>query len=463
MTSFSRREFLDRSKKTTLGLAAGLTILKNSKSVRGAPSADKVILAAVGAGGRGNHLATHPEWGFLCRGDCEYAYICDPDSKRGGGRVKSFAGMQGGREPKVVQDFRKALDDKSVDAIISATPDHWHALSTVWACQAGKDVYVEKPAHHSCWEGQKMVEAARKYERVVQIGIQNRSAPYNMAARKYIEDGKLGTVHLCRIYNQKGAWGMTKKQPNSDPPATFDWDIWNGPAPEHPYNAGLHRTWNHVWRYSGGDIANDASHQIDLARWLLGVTYPKTVYSTGGRYATNPEELVAETPDTQIALYDFDGLLVSFELTLFGKYMLKTDGEVRQSDMFPYWMQNSTRIEIYGTEGLMVVGRHGGGWQVFVRTSNRQPVAKDQMYGRFPDLEHKENFIQCIRSRKRPNADVLEGHRSGLWTHYANISYRLGGQKIKIDPETEQIVDNPEAMKIFRRTYRKPWVVPENV
>ena len=127
---------------------------------------------------------------------------------------------------------------------------------------------------------------------------------------------------------------MTKKQPNSDPPAGFDWDVWNGPAPEHPYNAGLHRTWNHVWRYSGGDIANDASHQIDLARWLLGVEYPKTVYSTGGRYATNPDELVAETPDTQVALYDFDGLVVSFELTLYGKYMLKTDGEVRETDMW---------------------------------------------------------------------------------------------------------------------------------
>ncbi|MFH1923950.1 MAG: Gfo/Idh/MocA family oxidoreductase, partial [Planctomycetota bacterium] len=215
--------------------------------------------------------------------------------------------------------------------------------------------------------------------------------------------------------------------------------------------------------YSGGDIANDASHQIDLARWLLGVDYPKTVYSTGGRYATNPEELVAETPDTQIALYDFDRLLVSFELTLYGSYMLKTDGEVRDTDMFPFWMQNATRIEIFGTEGLMVVGRHGGGWQVFVRPHQRQPVVKDQEFGRFPDPEHKENFISCIRSREKPNADVLEGHRSALMIHYANISYRLGGQKITINPETEEIVDNPEAKKLFRRTYREPWVVPEKV
>jgi len=463
MTTFNRREFLNRSKKTSLGLAAGVTVLADAASVRAAPAADKVILAAVGAGGRGTMLATHPEWGFLCRGDCHYAYICDPDSKRAAPRVKAFAEMQGGKEPELVEDLRKALDDKSVDAIVCATPDHWHALSTVWACQAEKDVYVEKPPNHSCWESQKMVEAARKYKRVVQVGTQNRSAPYNFAARKYIEQGKLGTVHLCRIYNQKPPWGMTKKQPDSDPPEGFNWDIWNGPAPEHPYNKGFHRTWHHLWRYSGGDIANDASHQIDLARWLLGVTYPKTVYSTGGRYATNPEELVAETPDTQIALYDFDRLLVSFELTLFGNYILKTDGVVRGSDMFPYWMQNSTRIEIFGTEGMMVVGRHGGGWQVFVRPKDRKPVVKDQMYGRFPDPEHKENFIQCIRTRQRPNADVLEGHLTALMIHYANISYRLGGRKLQIDPNTEHIVDNPDAMALFKRTYREPWVIPEQV
>jgi predicted dehydrogenase len=197
MSTINRRTFLDRSKNSALGLAAGLTILRNAGSARGAPAADRVILAAVGVGGRGMHLATDPNFGFLCRGDCEYAYLCDPDATRGAGRVKPIADMQGGREPQVVQDFRKALDDKSVDAIVSATPDHWHALSTVWACQAGKDVYVEKPAHHSCWEGQQMVAAARKHNRVVQIGTQNRSAPYNIAARKYIEEGKLGTESTC--------------------------------------------------------------------------------------------------------------------------------------------------------------------------------------------------------------------------------------------------------------------------
>jgi len=459
MTTIHRREFLDRSKRAGLGMAAGVTLLADAASVRGAPAADKVIFAAVGAGGRGNHLATNPEFGFLIRGDCEYAYICDPDQRRAGALVDNIAAMQGGREPKVVEDFREALDDKTVDAIISATPDHWHALSTVWACQAEKDVYVEKPATHSCWEGQKMVEAARKYKRVVQIGTQNRSAPFNFAALKYIEEGKLGRIHMCRIYDQKN-WPNRDAVPDSDLPEGLNWDMWNGPAPLGPYNRNLHRYWNHIWRYSGGDIANDSSHQIDLARWLCGVTHPKTAYSVGGRWAG---EGVAETPDTQLAVWEYPGMLMIFEMTLYTPYMLKSDPILRQSDIFPHWPQNATRIELFGTEGYMVVGRHGGGWQVFIRPKDRKPVVKDQMYGRFPDPDHKENFIHCIRTRNRPNADVLEGHLSALLIHYANISYRLGGQKLTIDPKTEHLVDNPDAMKLFKRTYREPWVIPEEV
>jgi len=458
MTQYNRRQFLNQSTRIGIGTAAGVTILANAGSVRGTPASEKIVLAAVGCGGRSGSLIP----GFMERGDCEYAYACDPALDRARAKAKIIEKGQG-RAPKVVKDFREALDDSSVDAIVSATPDHWHGLSTVWGCQAGKDVYVEKPPTHDCWEGQQMVKAARNHDRIVQCGFQNRSAPYNMAAKKYLDEGKLGSIHLCRIYNQKPPWGMTTRTPDSDPPKDFDWNIWNGPAPAHPYNAGMHRCWHHQWRYSGGDIANDASHQIDLARWLLGLEYPKSVYCSGGRFATDPETLVAETPDTQIALYDYDKLLVSFELTLFGAYILKTDYGVRDNDMFPYWMQNSTRIEIFGTEGMMVVGRHGGGWQVFVRPKSRQPVVKDQMFGRFPDPEHKENFVQSIRSRKLPSADVQKGHRSCLMIHYANISYRLGGQKIFIDPETEQIVDNADAMKLFRRTYRKPFVIQDQV
>ena len=451
----SRRQFLAQSKRTTLGLAAGMTILRTAESVHAAPANEKVILAAVGVGGRGGNLAA----GFVERGDCHYAYFADADIKKAGARAEGFGQAQGGANPKPIQDFREALEDKSVDAIISATPDHWHALSTVWACQAGKDVYVEKPASQSAWEGRKMVEAARKYNRVVQLGTQNRSAPYNMAAKKFIEDGGMGDIHMCRIYNQK-LWGNRPETPDSDPPEGLNWDMWNGPAPEHRYNEAMHRGWHHFWRYSGGDIANDASHQIDLARWLCGVAYPKQVCSMGGRYASTG---ALETPDSQFAIYEFDNMVVSFELTLYTPYMLKTDSVIRDNDMFPYWPQNATRIELYGTEGVMIVGRHGGGWQYFIRPKDRLPVVKEQVYGRFPDPEHKENFIACVRDRSRPTADIEEGHVSALMIHYANISYRLGGERLVIDPKTEHVVGNEKAMELFRRDYRAPYVIEDEV
>ncbi len=464
MSTIHRREFMNRSTQTGLGLAAGLTILSNAGSVRGAPANEKVMLALVGSGGRGNNLTK----GFNERTDCEFAYVCDCDSKRGEGVTKTVAQQQNGKAPKFEPDFRKMLEDKSVDAVVIATPDHWHAPATVWACQAGKDVYVEKPPTHNCWEGQKMIEAARKYKRIVEVGTQNRSAQHNMDARKYIADGKLGAVHYCRILNQK-SWPNFPILPDSDPPAGLNWDMWNGPAPDAKYNANFHRKWNHFWRYSSGDIINDAIHQIDLARWLLGVEYPKHVYSTGARFeqvvtAKGVEPGAAESPDTQTAVFQFDNMVVNFELTLFTPYMLKISPQIRESlDEFPYWPQCATHIEIFGTKGVMFVGRHGGGWQVFDRPQREVPQVVAQGNGKFPDPEHKENFIKCVRSREMPNADIREGHISTLWSHYATMSYRLGGEKLVIDPKTEQIVGNDKAMAMFRREYRKPWVVPDQV
>ena len=210
-----------------LGYRRGLDHPAKRRFGAGAPAADKVLLGLIGAGGRGSNLAMD----FASRGDVQFVGIADPDANRHTALSKALAERQSGSAPQGVADYRKVLDDKSVDAVIVATPDHWHALATIRGCQAGKDVYVEKPPSHNSWEGRKMVEAARKYKRIVQVGTQNRSAEYNMAARKYIADGKLGKVHFCRIYNQKG-WANFPLQPDSEPPAGFDWDRWNGPAPE---------------------------------------------------------------------------------------------------------------------------------------------------------------------------------------------------------------------------------------
>jgi predicted dehydrogenase len=457
MSTINRREFLARSQKSSLALATGLTILSDPASAKGTPANDRVVLASIGVRGRGSMLGP----AFAARHDCEIAYVCDVDSRLFGPISKTIAAAQGGKQPKCVQDFRKALDDKSLDAVIIATPDHWHVPAAVWSCQAGKDVYVEKPLSHNCWEGRKLVEAARKYGRIVQVGMQNRSAPYNMAARKYIEEGKLGRIHFCRIYNQKD-WGNFTLGPESAVPAGFDWEMWNGPAAESRYNSAYVNSWHHFWRYSGGDLVNDGIHQIDLARWVLGIDYPKTVHSVGGRFDSRG---AAETPDTQTTVWEFPNLIVNFELTLYTPYMLKISPVIRQSeDQFPYWPQCATRIEIYGSDGMMCLGRHGGGWQVFSRPKLHEGVVVAEMKGKFPDPEHQENFIHSIRTRERPNADVEEGHRSALLGHYANISYRLGGQRLVIDSNTEHIVDNPEAMKLFRREiYHQPWAIGDEV
>lgn len=453
MTNPTRRGFLESVGKTGVGMTVGLAAFSTARRARAAAS-ERVRLAMVGIRGRGGQLAKD----FAARPDCEIAYLCDVDESLLPGRASEVKQVQG-KAPLVVGDFRRALDDKSVDAIVVATPDHWHALATVWGCQALKDVYVEKPASQSPWEGRKMVEAARRYDRVVQVGTQNRSAPYNMKAKEYIDSGKLGGIHLVRVYNQK-SWPNIATAEERDTPAGLNWDMWTGPAPETKYNPNFHGAWNHFWRFSGGDIINDGVHQMDLARWLVGKEYPESVYSTGGRYA---EPGAFETPDTQVAVFQFDDLVMSFDLTLYTPYMIKSDAELRDSDMYPYWPQNAERIEIYGTEGLMVVGRHGCGWQVYDRPKDRKPVIAAQANGPFPDAEHKENFIQSIRSRSVPNADVEEGHRSTLLCQLANISLRLGGRKLVIDRETETIRDDAEATAMLKREYRAPWVVPEIV
>ncbi len=456
MPEINRRQFLDRSRTTTLGFAAGVTILSDARSVYSARANERLVLAMIGVGGnRGNPLAM----GFLDRGDCEIAYLSDVDRRLHAPRSEAYAARQGGKRPKCTQDFREMLGDTSIDAVVIATPPHWHALATILCCRAGKDVYCEKPQSQNCWEGRQAVKAARKYDRIVQIGTQNRSAPYNMAAKRYLEEGKLGRVHLCRVFEQCYVPGF-QWGPDTSPPETLNWEMWNGPAPARKYNTAIHTQWRQLWDYAGGNMSYQGIHQIDLARWLCGVDYPTSVYCTGRRFDSQSN---AETPDTQLAIFDFPEMQMTYEQTLYTPYMLRNDGEVRNGDIFPYWPQNATRIELYGEQGVMYMGRMGGGWQVFVRTKNRQPVVKDQMYGRFPDPDHKENFVSSVKSRKRPNADIEEGHRSILLVHYANISCRLGGRKLQIDPKTEQILDDPEAMKLFKREYRKPWVVEDVV
>lgn len=470
MNAFDRREFLRKSGKLTLGLAVGGAAITAPRRAKAVSPNEKIVIAVVGVRGRGAALSID----FAMQPNCEVGYLADvdtslfsstdtlrydvpwhPSSVRGLRRLEGFVKTQG-KAPKTVQDFRRILDDKSVDAVVIATPDHWHALAAVWTCQAGKDVYVEKPVSHCPWEGRKMIEVARTNHRIVQAGTQSRSAPCYADAKKYITDGKLGKIHFCRVCNMK-TWGNFPMTPDCEPPKGFDWEMWNGPAPDQKYNVTLRNGWHHFWRYSGGDIINDSIHQLDLARWLCGVEYPTSIYSTGGRFN---QEGAAETPDTQIAVWNFDKLEMVFEQTLYTPYIQKSDMEMRNTDgLWPYWPQNTERLEIYGEDGMMCVCRHGVGWQVFGRPKGRRPVVVAEKHGRFPDAEHKENFLSCIRNRNTPNADIREGHLSALLAQTANISYRLGGQKLLLDAKTETFTNSPEGNAMLKREYRKPWTI----
>ncbi len=442
MEPLGRRDLL----KGSLGAAAVFAVPAGKRTIG---ANERVVAGVMGLGGRGTYLATS----FAARSDAEIAYLCDVDSRRFARAQKGVCELQK-REPKTVQDFRRILDDGSVDVLINATPDHWHGIGTIMACQAGKDVYVEKPLSHNLFEGRKMVEAARKYRRVVQVGMQSRSAAYIDEAADYVRSGKLGEVHLVRVFNMMKHAPM-KRGAEQPVPEGFDYDMWCGPAAKLPYNPS--RRWLNFWEYSCGPIPGDAVHQLDLARLLIGdEPYPKSVSHAGGIYVLKDGR---NTPDTQLAMYEYDGLTLELEASLWTPYVKKIPQSIRNSDSLPDWPFSSTRIEVFGTQGFMYLGRHGGGWQAFdadgklVRTR----------YGRQGDKEHQDNFIECIRTRRRPNADVEQGHYSALLCHLANTSYRCGNRRLVFDGRTESFPADPQAEKYLRRRYRKPWVVPETV
>ena len=442
MKSLNRREFM----KGTVGAAASLTLLSQP---RARAAGEKVIIGVMGLGGRGTYLAEK----FAQRPDVEIAYLSDPDT-RCFARAREAVEEAQDSKPKMVQDFRKILDDKSVDALINATPDHWHGLGTIMACQAGKDVYVEKPMAHNIWEGRKMIEAADKYKRVIQVGMQSRTAPYTRKAKEYIQSGKMGDIYLVRVFNMMQHSKQTKV-PDQPVPEGFDYDLWCGPAPKLPYNPG--RQWLNQWEYSCGPIPGDVVHQLDLARYLMDdIPCPKTVANAGGVNALTDGR---QTPDTQLATFEYGQLTLMMESALWTPYMKKIPANIRDSDQFPVWPFCSTRVEILGTEGFMYYGRHGGGWQAY--DANGELVRSE--YGRQADKEHQDNFIDCIRTRKKPNANVEVGHQTALLCHMANISYRVGNLKLEFNPQTERFTNCDEANQYIKREYREPWVVPDNV
>ena len=449
----SRREFLSRSGKVTAGVVATSAMAGPFiGSVRGAN--EQINLACIGIRSRGEALMKN----FADMKGVKIHSICDIDENLWAQRVKYIKDKQG-HEPKTHYDMRKMFEDKDIDAVMIAAPNHWHALASIWACQAGKHVYVEKPVSHNIFEGRKLVEAARKYKRLVQVGFQNRSRPNSKAAIKFIRDGGLGKVYMARGLCFKPR-DKFDKYPDSAVPEGVHWDIFLGPAPYRPFNKNrFHYTWHWHWDTGNGDTGNQGPHQFDIARWALNKNeHPVRIKSHGG-YFKFQDVCSQETPNTQTTLFEYaDGTLLEF-----GTRGLFTNREGNHpiGDI------------ILGTEGWMEID-WGGHWKTyFGRRNTPGPDSRNIKTDEYDasnladpggDLQHLNNFIAAVRAQKQEMlaCDVEIGHMSSCLPHLANISYRLGREVI-FDGPKEKFIDDAEADRMLTRNYRKPFVVPENV
>jgi len=429
-----RRQFVSTM---TLGAAAYSRVLGAN---------ERINVGIIGAGGQGRG-----DWGrFIKQPDVNPVAVCDVYKPH---LEKALATANG--QAQGYKDFRKLLERKDIDAVIVTTPDHWHAIPTIMACQAGKDVYVEKPLALTIKEGRAMVNAARKYQRVVQTGSQQRSGEHYARAVELVRGGKLGKIaHITagHIRNSMPGFGRYKDEP---PPPELDWDMWLGPAPYRPYNK-LRCIYNFrwFWDYSGGQMTNWGAHNLDIARWAMNVRSPISVAAFGGRFALDDG---GETPDVQEVIYQFPGFVLTWSVR-------EVNG------------MSSGGFDFHGTKGNLSLSR--GGFKVTAEkwattddaedTGKKKKVDKDDKKkmteemtdpGSEQPVAHVRNFLDCVKSRKRPNADVEEGHLSAILCHLGNIATRLG-RSLKWDAEKEEIVGDGDANRWLSKEYRKPWVLP---
>ena len=434
--TMNRRHFI----MSTAVMTAGAT-------VRGLASPnDTVRMGVVGLGGRGQ---SHVDAWSSMEPNVQVVAICDVDESHIGNKLKRLS-EKGFKKPATYVDMRKMLEDKNIDAISIASPNHWHTLQTIWACQAGKDVYVEKPCSHNVFESQQIVAAARKYDRIVQQGSQSRSSPALQEAVQKMKDGEFGEIYMARglCYKFRDTIGKT---PVSPVPPGVDYDLWTGPAPKREFTANrFHYNWHWFWDTGNGDLGNQGIHEVDIARWGLGVTHPTKVSAIGGKFMFDDDQ---ETPNTISASYEFD---------VDGKKKMMTF-EVR------HWISpheagingakpgNTIGNQFYGSKGYLVIDNYNKYYSFMGKEQTPGPTATKRD-------EHWANFIGAVRSRKRQDltAEVEEGALSCNLVHLANISYRLG-RTLNWDAKTLTVVNDPEANKMLTRDYRAPFVVPKHV
>ena len=479
MFPHNRRDFL---KRTVAGSALATFCVSGTKaSGRVLGANDRVRIAVAGINGRGQ---THLR-GFGQMKDVEIAYLVDPDSRLFASR-SNIVKERAGNTPVCVQDVRRALDDGNLDAVSIVTPNHWHALMGIWACQAGKDVYVEKPCSHNIFEGRKLVEAARRYGRIVQHGTQRRSDPQWIQLTNDVRNGRYGKLLVAYAFDRRQRLSIGINDPQ-EPPRELDFNLWLGPAPEQPFCTNLvHYKWHWSWDFGNGEIGNLGSHELDVCRWAMPVgAAPKSVVSLGGRFGYKDQ---GQTPNTQLTMFDFGEVKLLHEVR-----GLVADDQWKISD------------EFYTDEGVIRDGKFfAKGESDGMPIENAPPPGAPEQGPR-----HMQDFIDCVRSRNREDlhAEILEGHRSALLVHLGNTSYRLGedvpfdgltrafdgdkmfhesfqdmkrhladaggqelanstyrlGRTLSFDAQAEKFLGDPDANQLLSRRYRGPFAVPERV
>ncbi len=477
----SRRDFTARVGAAAAGVAVGGELFgpwAHAASARRVIGANgRVIIASIGVRGQGNSLKR----GFARLKNVEVKTLCDVDANLAPERINDARLLQDVPEfkPGFVQDFRRALDDKDIDAVVIATPNHWHALATVWALQAGKHVYVEKPSSHTVWEGRRMVEAAARYNKLVQVGTMNRSRPAVVQAIKFLHEGGIGPVYMARGLCFKPRPGIGKYpdgpmapgetyrltiSATSDEPtydaqylSKVDYDLWLGPAPKRPFNRNrFHYNWHWHWDYGNGDTGNQGPHQFDIARWgLRKQEHPVKISSMGGYFGPEASQ---ETPDTQTTMFEYaDGAVLEFATR--GEFT-NDEGTQRIGNLF------------YGSKGWLWIDGDGRSWQSYMGPKNEKGpgteapatgTGSDPLVLTSSESPHLQNFVDAIRAGdpKMLACDGLEGHLSSALPHLANISYRVG-HSLVFDGKSETFVDDKKADRLLTREYRKGFEIPKS-
>lgn len=448
MKKVTRREFIENSTKAFAGIAASLAGFEavasalGSEQIKVSPN-DKIHVALIGSGGMGKADLS----AFLRIPQVECLAVADVDEQHLEEGLKIVEEARGKR-PDGYKDFRKIIDRKDISAIIIATPDHWHALPTIYACQSGKDVYVEKPLATTIEEGRAMVNAARKYNCTVQVGTQQRSAQHYKDAVAFVRSGSLGKLRMMRAWAYLDWKGDIGFPPNQEAPSHVDYDLWLGPAPLRPFNpARFHHNFRWFWDYSGGLMTDWGAHMVDVVMWAMNED-PVGAMAVGGKHGF-PND-IRETPDTQQSIIEFPSFSLQWE------HMIGCG-------VGPW--QREHGVEFHGEKGILVVDR--GGWEVQPETDKlNQP---ERIYRMMPKprqpssgdfhFAHIKNFIECVKSRQKPEADVEAGHRSVIACHLGNIAVRLR-RYVRWDAAKEKVIGDAEAQALVGRAYRKPWSLP---